>query len=168
MGAGMQTAGDPRPAAQPGTPRCPLVRVTGFLVEDGRLLLVRERLRERSHWNLPGGRLEVGESLEAALVREMREETGLDVDVGELLYVTDRFKSLGNQIVDLSFSVRRIGGDFSQRLPDDGSGETLTAVRMVPLGDLPRYGFSERLSHLVAQGFPGRGSYQGEFHAFYG
>lgn len=168
MGAGMQTTGDQRPAAQPGTPRCPLVRVTGFLVEDGRLLLVRERLRERAHWNLPGGRPEAGESIESALVREMREETGLDIEVGELLYVTDRFKSLGNQIVDLSFSVRRIGGDFSQRLPDDGSGETLAAVRMVPVGDLPRYGFNERLSHLVAHGFPNRGTYQGEFHSFYG
>lgn len=49
-----------------------------------------------------------------------------------------------------------------------GSGETLTAVRMVPVDDLPRYGFSERLSRLVAHGFPNKGTYQGEFHSFYG
>lgn len=146
----------------------PLVRVTGMLVENGCVLAVREVLRERSHWTLPGGKLEAGETVARAVAREVREETGLDVEVGDLLYVTDRFKSLGNQVVDLCFEVRRRGGDFARRLVDDGEGETLSEVRMVPVDELASLGFSEKFADLVRAGFPGRGSYQGDFHALYG
>ena len=55
----------------------PRIRLTGILVEDGKVLLVKEVLRERSRWNLPGGGLEPGETIEAGLIRELREETGL-------------------------------------------------------------------------------------------
>jgi ADP-ribose pyrophosphatase YjhB (NUDIX family) len=59
---------------------------------DGRDCVV---LIERGHpprqgtWSLPGGRVELGEALEAALVRELREETGLEVDVGPLVEVVE-------------------------------------------------------------------------------
>ncbi len=59
----------------------PRIRLTGILVEDGKVLLVKEVLRERSRWNLPGGGLEPGETIEAGLIRELREETGLAVRV---------------------------------------------------------------------------------------
>ncbi len=58
----------------------------GAVVRDeaGRILLVlRGREPSRGLWSLPGGRLEPGETAEAALVREVREETGLEVTVGE-------------------------------------------------------------------------------------
>jgi 8-oxo-dGTP diphosphatase len=63
-------------------PRVPCV---GAVVQDdaGRLLLIRRGHEpSRGLWSLPGGRVEPGESLEAAVVREVREETGLDVRVG--------------------------------------------------------------------------------------
>ncbi|MCH5288145.1 MAG: NUDIX hydrolase [Christensenellaceae bacterium] len=52
------------------------VRVTGVLIEDGRLLLVKQKLSEARSWSLPGGRLERGETLEQGVVREIKEETG--------------------------------------------------------------------------------------------
>jgi 8-oxo-dGTP diphosphatase len=61
------------------------------LIQDGRVLLIRrgkEPLKGR--WVVPGGTLELGETLEEALVREMAEETGLRVAVGEALTVFDR------------------------------------------------------------------------------
>ncbi len=142
------------------------VRATGVLVEEGRVLLVRQTLRERSHWNLPGGGLEPGETLAACLVREMREETGLAVAPAGLLYVCDRFKELGDQVLDLSFLVRR--ADAGPPVQARPGNERLAGARMVPIGELARYGFSERFARLVREGFPGRGSYQGDFHAFYG
>ena len=147
--------------------KLPRIRLTGVLLEDDRLLLVKETLRERSRWNLPGGSLEVGETIEAGLVRELREETGLIVQVDELLYVTDRFKTLGHQIVDLCFRVSRVGGSFDERLGSD-DGEVLSDVRMACVDELEDYGLSKKFVELVRNGFPGKGSYGGEFHALYG
>ena len=63
----------------------------GVLIHEGRVLLIRrgkEPLRGR--WVVPGGTVELGETLEQALVREMEEETGLRVEPGEVLTVFDR------------------------------------------------------------------------------
>ena len=60
-------------------------------VEDGRVVLVKRRFEPLAgRWSLPGGGLEVGETLEAGVAREMREETGLDVDVGAQVETFDR------------------------------------------------------------------------------
>jgi 8-oxo-dGTP pyrophosphatase MutT (NUDIX family) len=60
----------------------PPVSVKGVLVHDDRVLLL---LNKRGEWELPGGRPDVGEDDRAALKREVREETGLCVEVGEAL-----------------------------------------------------------------------------------
>jgi 8-oxo-dGTP diphosphatase len=72
-------------------PQTPLVGVGAVVVHDGRVLLVR-RGREplKGHWTLPGGVLEVGESLAEGVAREVKEETGLDVEPVELIELLDR------------------------------------------------------------------------------
>lgn len=152
------------PSAAPSVPR---IRVTGILIENGCLLLEHVMLRERSNWSLPGGGLEWGETIEACLEREVFEETGVHVVVGELLYVCDRFKGLGNHVVDMSFLVHRVGGGPAQPIAGI-SDDSISEVRMVPLETLERYGFSARFRELAEQGFPGKGSYGGDYHLFYG
>lgn len=162
-----RTVPTPTHGAQPMDRELPRIRLTGILLEDDQVLLVKESLREQSHWNLPGGALEMGETVEAGLCREFREETGLEVQVEELLYVTDRFKGLGHHIVDLCFKVRRVSGvPCEQPLGDDG--EVLSEVRMVAVDELAAFGLSEKFAQLVRDGFPGKGGYGGEFHALYG
>lgn len=63
--------------------RRPGVRVAAFLVRDGRVLLVQQQKEEKRYWLLPGGAVEQGETLVAAVVRELQEEVGLDVTVLE-------------------------------------------------------------------------------------
>jgi 8-oxo-dGTP diphosphatase len=56
--------------------------VKGVVIDDGCVLLL---LNERGEWDLPGGRPDPGEDRRAALVREVREEAGYDVEVGALV-----------------------------------------------------------------------------------
>jgi mutator protein MutT len=67
------------------------VGVGAVIVHDGKVVLIRRRYEPlKGHWSLPGGMVEVGETLEDALAREMLEETGLVVDVGPVIEVFDR------------------------------------------------------------------------------
>lgn len=72
-------------------PLAPLVGVGAVVVDEGRVLLVR-RGREplKGQWSLPGGLLELGESLTDGVSREVREETGLIVEPIELIELLDR------------------------------------------------------------------------------
>ena len=63
-----------------------IAAVGAIAVRDGALLLIRRgHAPSRGRWSLPGGRVEPGETPQQALVREMAEETGLTVEVGELV-----------------------------------------------------------------------------------
>lgn len=76
-----------------------MVGVGGVLVHDGRVLLIRRGKEPLfGRWVVPGGTVELGESLEEALVREMREETGLLVQPRELLTVFDRIERQGEEV----------------------------------------------------------------------
>jgi 8-oxo-dGTP diphosphatase len=129
------------------TPGDDAVRCVGGLVYDaaGRLLLV-QRANEpgRGRWSVPGGRVEPGEDDAAALVREMREETGLDVEPGPLV---GRVRRGPYDIGDYACTVRggtlRAGDDAADaRFVDaaalaalplvDGLVEVLTAWAALP------------------------------------
>ena len=74
-------------------PDRPIVGV-GAVVLDGRRVLLVKRGHEPSkgEWSLPGGAVDVGETLEQALRREIREETCLEIDVGPIIDVLDRIR----------------------------------------------------------------------------
>ena len=62
-----------------------------MIVQDGKVLLVKRKYEPLAgRWSLPGGAVEVGETLETCVAREMLEETGLEVRVGPVVEVLDR------------------------------------------------------------------------------
>jgi 8-oxo-dGTP diphosphatase len=80
-------------------PLTPLVGVGAVVVHEGQVLLVR-RGREplKGHWTLPGGVLEIGETLAEGVAREVREETGLEVEIIELVELLDRIHREGERV----------------------------------------------------------------------
>jgi ADP-ribose pyrophosphatase YjhB (NUDIX family) len=72
-------------------PDRPVIGVGGVVIENGRALLIRRGCEPlRGQWSIPGGVLELGETIEAGVARELREETGLEVRVVELIEVFER------------------------------------------------------------------------------
>lgn len=71
-------------------PDRPLVGVGGVIIHDGRALIVQRGAEpRRGEWTVPGGLLELGETLRAGVEREVLEETGLVVKAGQVLDVFD-------------------------------------------------------------------------------
>ena len=82
------------------SPTAPVVGVGGVVVHQGRVLLIRRGKQPLyGRWVVPGGTVELGEPLVEALVREMREETGLDVEPFELITVFDRIERDGDDVI---------------------------------------------------------------------
>jgi len=109
----------------------PQLAVGAVAVVDDRLLLVR-----RGHgpaageWSVPGGRVEAGEPVAGAVVREVAEETGLEVVVDDLLGWVERFDD-GEHFVILDFAVTVLDPDVRLRAGDDAA-----EAAWVPIEDL--------------------------------
>lgn len=90
------------------SPQKPTIRVSGLLVDEGRILMVEQARGEERYWLLPGGGVEFGESLADALRRELLEELGLRVHVHRLLAVAESISpepAYGKHVLHLIFEV---------------------------------------------------------------
>lgn len=136
------------------------IRITGILIENNEILLVKQKLSDKRNWSLPGGRLERGETLSQGLIREMKEETGLDVEIVRMLYVCD-VASSSNTILHITFLIKRVGGEIE--LPSNEFDENpIHDVKFVPVSELAQYGFSEKFMQVINDGFSNAGNYVGD------
>jgi len=136
------------------------IRVTGVVIEDGQILLLDQDADAGRSWSLPGGKVEHGEALVDALVREMREETGVDVEVGRLLYVCDHLPGGDTHVVHLTFEATRTGGALGEVLAGADTG-AIRGGQFVDLTELTAHGFTDTFRDLALAGFPGAGSGSG-------
>lgn len=98
----------------------PIINVTGraLLVSDTKLLLVSN---SGDFWYTPGGRVDPGESLRECITREVLEECGLEVEVGELLHVAEFFEVSENRHkIECYFLANLRAGDLSDDWLDKG------------------------------------------------
>ena len=99
-------------------PERPIVGVGAVIVRDGRVVLIRRRYEPLAgQWSLPGGTLELGETLEEGTAREMLEETGLVVEIGPVIEVFDRImfdaeKRVRYHFVLVDYLCRPIAGEL--------------------------------------------------------
>ena len=132
-------------------PKQPIVGVGGVVIEDDRVLLIR-RGREplKGEWSIPGGMLELGESLADGVQREVREETGMEVEPLEIVAVFDRIQKDGSRIqyhyVIVDYICRRIRGRLR-------SGSDVLDARWVKRDNLPLYCLTPKAVSVVADAF---------------
>lgn len=114
----------------------PKVGVGVAIVESNRLLLVRRAMNpERGKWSLPAGYLDHGEDPRAAAEREAREETGLIVEVGELLDMIFNPPDGGGASIFILYRARCIGGMLQ-------AGDDADAADYFALNQLPELAFA--------------------------
>jgi 8-oxo-dGTP diphosphatase len=111
-------------------------RASVFIVRDGSLLLFRRHKYGEDYYSLPGGTVEPGETPEIAAVREMREETGLEVVVSEpVLEVANEGRREFYYDALEAEGEPELGGPEAER----NSPENSYDLEWVPLAELDRY-----------------------------
>jgi 8-oxo-dGTP diphosphatase len=131
-------------------PDRPVVGVGAVIVQDGRALIVkRAHAPRKGEWSLPGGIVEIGESLVEATRREIKEETGLDVEVGDVVEVFDRVHRLDGRVqyhfVIVDYVCRPVGGEL--RAADDAED-----ARWVSADEIAAYGVNEFAARVIRKG----------------
>ena len=133
-------------------PDRPFVGV-GAVIVDGaaRVLLVRRRFEPLAgEWSLPGGAVDVGETLEACVIREMREETGLDVEVGAVIEVFDRIMHdvegrVQYHYVLVDYVCRPAGGTLM-------AASDVADVAWAEAAALPEYRLTDKAMSVIGRG----------------
>lgn len=133
-------------------PDAPVAAVGGVVLRGDDVLLIKRGVPPRAgEWSLPGGRLELGESLEDGVRREVREETGIDVEVGAVVEVFDRVhRDEGGRIryhfVIVDFLCRPLGGVLQ-------AGDDAVDVRWVPAPDVAGLGVNAHAAAVIDRAF---------------
>lgn len=122
------------------------VSVAGAVVNDEGLVLAIRR-RDNGHWEPPGGVLELDETIEAGLVREIREETGLTVTPERL---TGVYKNMERGIVALVFRCRVATGNTTT----GNEAAEVTWLTADEIGQRMDEAYAIRMLDALANGFP--------------
>jgi ADP-ribose pyrophosphatase YjhB (NUDIX family) len=130
----------------------PTTRVSVIVItKDEKILLVRHRKGNRLYWVLPGGRLEYGETFQECAVRELKEETGLDVVVEKFLFLSEAIApDRSRHIVNIYLKGRIVGGTMQI-----GNEPVLAGVDLVPLADLERLTLFPPIGKKILESLPG-------------
>lgn len=132
-------------------PEHPIIGVGAVIVQGGRALLVRRNTEPlRGEWSVPGGMLELGEKLRDGVRREALEETGVEVEAGEVLDVfdsifTDGLGQTQYHYVLIDYLCRPIRGEAQ-------AGSDVSDVRWVSMEALPAMGLRESIEQVVRKG----------------
>lgn len=133
-------------------PDRPLLGVGGVLIHDNRVLLVRRATEPlKGEWSIPGGLVELGETLRDAVQREVLEETGLRIEPGEVLDLFDSIWRDANgrcqyHYVLVDYLCHLTGGDLHP-------ATDVSDARWVLSADLPTYNLRPATEGVIQKAF---------------
>lgn len=136
-------------------PDRPIVGVGAVILDGGRALVVRRATEPlKGEWSIPGGVLELGETLRHGAAREALEETGLTVEVGEVLEVFDRIipDAEGRtryHYVLVDFLCRKLSGEAC-------AGSDVSEVRWITPDELESFAIADSAANVIRKGFARR------------
>lgn len=131
----------------------PRVRVAALILLGGKVVLVRHRAGDSTYHLLPGGGVDYRESVEAALLREVREETGLQCRLIRPLFINDTIDPSGTRhVINLTFFAEATGGEITGS-PEDRRVEAVDLLfpETLPSLDL-RPPMAEAIVHAIDEG----------------
>jgi ADP-ribose pyrophosphatase len=102
--------------------KAPRLAVGAIVIEDGKVLLVKRKYPpKKGKWAIPGGSVNLGETLQAAAEREIKEETGLDIKAGEPVHTFDLIEKDSNGKIRFHYVVVDLHADYVSGIiqPDD-------------------------------------------------
>ncbi len=137
----------------------PVVAVGVLLLDGERVLLVkRARPPGVGLWTVPGGKVELGETLEAAALRELREETGLSCTLGPIVEILDRVVRDDSGAISFHYVIL----DFLGSVPTGTlrAGSDSTDARWVPIAELGQYPLTDGLETVIARARTATGPYR--------
>lgn len=126
----------------------------GAVVEHGGAILLIERATPPNQglWAIPGGRLEFGETLQQAAEREIREETGIVIRAGEVIYTTEFLDYDAQGEVQYHYVILDLRGDYLSG--EVSAGDDASAAAWVPFAQLDRLALTDSTSTALQQLFP--------------
>ena len=125
--------------------------VGAVIVQDGEVLIVKRKYDPLAgQWSLPGGGVELGETLEESIVREMLEETGLRIEVGPVIEVFDRITRDDKGDVQYHFVLV----DYLCRVADGRlePGTDAAAVVVADAAQLTPFDLTQKALEVIARG----------------
>ena len=116
-------------------PAHPILGVGGIIFNGNRVLLAkRNKAPGKGQWSLPGGMVELGETLEQALLREIREEVGIEIRIGGLARLLDRIIHDDRQRVQYHYVIVDYWAEMVAGEPRAASD--VSDLRFAPLGEV--------------------------------
>ena len=126
----------------------PAVGVGAVVIDGENVLLVkRGHAPLKGEWSLPGGMVELGETLEAALAREVAEETGLEVEIGPIVEVFDRIERADDGRVAYHFVI--VDFACTPRSGTVAHASDAEDARWVPLSDLAAFRVTTKATTVI-------------------